>query len=467
MSYYPVYLDLRGRRCVVLGGGATALEKIGGLLEAGADVTVVAADPAEGIAALAGNSRLTLARREYRPGDLAGAFLAIDASWNDDINRASSTEAEHARIPINVVDRPQHCSFIAPAVVRRGPLQVAISTSGESPFLASALRARLERTLGEEWGLFTALVGRIRRQLRERGTPLAEQSRVYRKLLASDVLRSLRRGRHEEAAFAAAAIASSAGQPTLGRVALVGAGPGDPQLLTLAARELLAEADVVFHDALVDRDTLRLCGPQTRLVDVGKRARQPHVPQEGITRQMIESARAGLDVVRLKGGDPFIFGRGGEEMAELMAEGIDVLVVPGVSAAIAAPAVAGIPLTLRGVASSVAFVTGHSGGDGESPAGIAEIAHAVDTLVVLMPMGNLTELVQRLAAVRGGDHPAAVVSNATLDTEQVVRAPLRDVAGAVRQAGLTTPAVLVVGHVVQAIGEVAQRDDAVEALTRT
>jgi uroporphyrin-III C-methyltransferase / precorrin-2 dehydrogenase / sirohydrochlorin ferrochelatase len=460
MSYYPVYLDLRGRRCVVLGGGATALEKVRGLLDAGANVTVVATDPTEEIAVLAGDDRLSLVRREYRIGDLAGAFLAIDASWDEATNRASSTEAERAQVLINVVDRPRQCSFIAPAVVRRDPLQVAISTSGESPFLASALRARIERTLGEEWGAFTAIVGRIRRQLRERGTPLAEQNRVYRKLMASDVRRLLRRGRHEEAAFAAAAIASAAGQVKVGRVALVGAGPGDPQLLTLAARDLLAEADVVYHDALVHPETLRLCGPQTRQVDVGKRAGQPHISQEGITRQMIESARAGLDVVRLKGGDPFIFGRGGEEMAELMAEGIQVLVVPGVTAAVAAPAVAGIPLTMRGVASSVAFVTGHSGGDGASPAAIGEIARAVDTLVVLMPMGNLGELAARLAAALGGDHPAAVVSNATLDAEQVVRAPLRAIGDAVRQAGLAAPALLVVGHVVAAIGEATQRDEA-------
>ncbi len=365
------------------------------------------------------------------------------------------------------MDRPRQCSFIAPAVVRRGPLQVAISTSGESPFLASALRARIERTLGEEWGSFTTLVGRVRRQLRERGIPLAEQNRVYRKLLASDVRRLLARGRHRDAAFAAATIASAAGRDRPGRVALVGAGPGDPQLLTLAARDLLAEADVVYHDALIHPDTLLLCGPQTRLVDVGKRAGQPHVSQEDIIRKMVESVRAGLDVVRLKGGDPFIFGRGGEEMAELMADGIDVLVVPGVTAAIAAPAVAGIPLTLRRVASSVAFITGHGGGDGESPAGIAEIARVVDTLVVLMPLGNLSELTHRLAAVLGGEHPAAVVSNATLDNEQVVRAPLRTLLQAVHQASLTAPAVLVVGHVVAAIREPAQRKDAVEAIGQT
>ncbi len=452
MSYYPVFLDLRGRSCVVLGGADTALEKAQWLLDAGAAVTVVTTASCAELRALAGAGRIRLVPRDYAPGDLEGAHLAIDASGDDAINQASWAEAERRGVLINVVDRPQRCSFIAPAVVRRGPLQVAISTSGETPFLASALRARLERTLGDEWGAFTALMGRIRRQLRERGVPRTGQTCVYRRLLRSNIRRLIRSGRGEEAAFAAAAIASSAGEKRPGRVALVGAGPGDPDLLTLAARDLLAEADVVFHDALVHAETLRLCGPHTRLVDVGKRAGQPHRSQEDTTRRLIESARAGLDVVRLKGGDPFIFGRGGEEMAELLAAGIEVLVVPGVTSALAAPAVAGIPLTLRGVASSVALVTGHAQDAGVVPSGLLEVARSVDTLVVLMPLANLEELTAGLSAALGSERPAAVVANATLEGERVVRASVGSIATAARQAGVTAPAVLIVGEVVDAAG---------------
>jgi siroheme synthase-like protein len=239
MAYYPVFMDLRGRRCVVLGGGETATAKVNGLLESEAAVTVVALEPSPELDGLAAAGRVALERRPYRTGDLEGAWLAIDATWDEAVNECSHAEAEALRVPLNVVDRAQRCHFIAPAVVRRGPLRMAVSTGGESPFVASTLRARLERDYGDEWGEFTELVGRVRRDLRGRGTPAEEQERVYRRLLASHVRRMLREGRRDEASQAASAIASGEGR---GWVALVGAGPGDPGLLTLAGRDLLASA---------------------------------------------------------------------------------------------------------------------------------------------------------------------------------------------------------------------------------
>src|ERR1700687_663209 len=326
MRYYPVFLDLTGQLCIVLGDGKFATEKAGALREAGGDVQVISS-------------------RDYRPGALAGARLVVDASEDPEINRLSWEEAEAAGILINVVDRPAQCRFIAPAIVRRDPLLIAISTSGESPYLASALRARIERWLGREWGPFVALVGNVRRQLRERGMPIPEQTRVYRRIVHSDVRNLLRRGRTDDAAHVAVAIGqASAGGA--GRVALVGAGPGDPDLLTFKARELLADADYVLHDALIAPETLALCGPDTRLEDVGKRAGLENPTQEAITARLVVLAQAGNAVVRLKGGDPFVFGRGGEELAELVSAGVEVIVVPGVSAALAAAAGGGIPVTL-------------------------------------------------------------------------------------------------------------------------
>jgi uroporphyrin-III C-methyltransferase/precorrin-2 dehydrogenase/sirohydrochlorin ferrochelatase len=447
---YPVTLQLRGRRCTVLGDGPLAAEKARGLLRAGARLTVIAATPCAELETLQTEPGLTLLRRGYSPGDLAGTFLAIDASGDEQTNRLSFAEAEERGVLINVVDRPEQCHFHAPALIRRGPLSVAVSTDGESPFLAGALRARLERIIGEEWGPFTAIVGGVRRRLRARGIPIAEQTPVYRRLLRSEVRELLRDGHAEQARYAAAAIETAGAGPRPGSVALVGAGPGDPSLLTLAARELLAEAGAVFHDSLVDRRTLALCGPEARFVDVGKRGGRQSADQGWITAKLIEAARSGEDVVRLKGGDPFLFGRGGEELIALRQAGLDVVVVPGVSSALAAPAAAGIPVTLRGLASSLAVVTG-SERDGSSPDRLEAIACAVDTLVVLMPLGNLETICARLTAVLGPDRPAALVASATLREQEVVRAPIARLARAASEAGIASPATLVVGEVVDAI----------------
>jgi len=385
----------------------------------------------------------------FEEGSLAGARLVFDATGDEEVNRRVWEEAERLDILVNVVDRPERCRFIMPAVVNREPLLVAISTSGESPFLASALRARLERMLGAEWGPFVARVGAIRRALRAEGVPLAAQTAVYRRLLRSGVRLLLREGRQSEADYEAAAIAASAGRPPPGRGALVGAGPGDPDLLTLGAQERLFDADVVFHDALVSAAVLALAGPQAELVDVGKRAGGRSTEQTAINQAMIEAARAGHEVVRLKGGDPFVFGRGGEEMAALLDAGIEVIVVPGVSSALAAPAAAGIPLTMRGVASSFAVATAHAA-DEEGPR-LERLAEAADTLILLMPLATLRETAARLARVVGLQRPAALVSGATTRQQAVIRAPLGGLANAVLKSPLEGPAVLVVGEVVDAL----------------
>ena len=428
MRYYPVFLDLGGQPCIVLGDGKFAVEKAAALREAGANVRVIPT-------------------REYRPGALAGARLVVDASEDEEVNRLTWQEAEAAGILINVVDRPAQCRFIAPAIVNRDPLLVAISTSGESPFLASMLRARIERWLGREWGPFVALVGDVRRRLRKQGVPIADQTRVYRRLLNSDV-RSLQRARRTaEANRLAAGIAAAQGSGP-GRVTLVGAGPGDPDLLTVKARDLIAGADYVLHDALIAPETLALCGPDTRLENVGRRAGRDGRAggrQANINARLIELARAGHQVVRLKGGDPFVFGRGGEELDELRRAGVDVVIVPGVSSALAAPAAAGIPVTRRGVASSVAITTAQGVGSIDR---LADLARAADTLVVLMALGELGEVAAVLSKAVGGSRPAAVISNATLPNQRSVSGTLDTIGRLAAEAAIEAPATLVVGDVV-------------------
>jgi uroporphyrin-III C-methyltransferase / precorrin-2 dehydrogenase / sirohydrochlorin ferrochelatase len=428
VRYYPVFLDLAHQPCIVLGDGKLAMEKAAALREAGADVRIIPS-------------------RDYKHGDLAGARLVFDASDDPAINRQSWEESEAAGILINVVDRPAQCRFIAPALVRRDPVVIAISTSGESPFLASALRARLERWLGPEWGPFTALVGRIRRGLRERGVPIAEQTHVYRRLLRSDARELLRNGRGDEAEALAASLARP-GDQAGGRVALVGAGPGDPQLITVRARDLLADADFVLHDALISSETLALCPPEATLEPVGKRGGADSTAQAEITARMIELARSGHFVVRLKGGDPFVFGRGGEELMELVEAGIDVVVVPGVSSAVAAAASIGVPVTLRGVSSSVAITTG-TGTDWQRR--IRDLARASDTLVVLMCRTNLAEVAAQVATAVGGSRPAAVVSKATWQDQRSIEGSIADIAQLADQARIPAPATLIVGEVVRAV----------------
>jgi uroporphyrin-III C-methyltransferase/precorrin-2 dehydrogenase/sirohydrochlorin ferrochelatase len=435
-TYYPVFLDLQERRCVVLGDTPLADEKALGLRSSGATVIH--------------------RRRPFQAGDLVGAYLAVDASDDPDAQREARAEADRERVLLNVADVTHQCDWIAPALVKRGPLQVAISTSGESPFLARALRERIETTLGSEWGPFTQLMGRMRRRLRRAGVPADAQQRAYRRLLQSRATAMLRDGDTDEAAALALTIEQGARDPDgsamIGEVVLAGAGPGDPDLLTVGARDALADADVVFHDALISPDVLRLCGPRARLIDVGKRAGRRSASQTSINEALIAVARDGNLVVRLKGGDPFLFGRGGEEVLALERAGIPVRVIPGVSAALAAPAAAGIPVTHRGVAASVAFVTGHRALD--APAALEDLARTVDTLVVLMP-SDLEALTTRLASVLGPDRPAAIVSEATTAKQQVVRAPIGRIAASARAAGLQPPSTLVVGEVVDVLSGLA------------
>lgn len=427
-AYFPVFLDIRGRRCVVLGDGEIADEKAAGLRAAGAAVTHH--------------------RRAFQPGDLHDAFLAIDASGEAAAQQAARLEADAQHVLLNVVDVAPKCDWIAPAVLRRGPLAIAVSSSGESPFIASTVRSRLEAQFGEEWAGFTQIVGTVRRRLRRRGVAAEQQRAVYRRLLRSTVRALLSEGRSREAAALAVSIESAAytaPQQHSGEVVLVGAGPGDAGLLTIAGAEALQHGDVVFHDALVDASVLRLCPRRARIVDVGKRAGRESLSQERINEMLVEAARDDQFVVRLKGGDPFLFGRGGEEVEALVRAGIPVRVIPGVSSALAAPVAAGIPLTHRGVAASIAIVTGERAAS--APGYLEHVAAAVETLVVLMPH-RLEAIVESLVAALGAERPAALISSAYRDGEQVLRGPLASIPALASSHDSTgAPRTLVVGEV--------------------
>jgi uroporphyrin-III C-methyltransferase/precorrin-2 dehydrogenase/sirohydrochlorin ferrochelatase len=459
---FPLALEVTGRRCVVTGGGATAVAKAGALLDSGATVVVIAAAPDPALVELARRGEIELIERDYRPGDLAGARLVF-ATGDRALNAAIFAEAEAAGVLCNAHQDTAHCHFASPTVTRRGDLVVAVSTGGRAPTLAGWVRDLLAADLPDEFGALIDLVAEIRAEgIAPEDT--GERGRLWRTALDFDVLGLLGAGQWEAARRLLRGVLAgraegvpavhSVNEPVAlqpgGWVSIVGAGPGDPDLITVRGRAALDAADVVVHDRLVHPDLLS----GRVAVDVGKEPGRHPVPQEGINALLVALARQGKRVARLKGGDPFLFGRGSEEAEALAAAGIGFEVVPGPTSALAALAYAGIPATDRRCSSSIAVVTGHSA-DGQT-VDWERVATATDTLVVLMGLGRLAQIVEQLvAAGRHPDTPAAVVSRGSLPDQRVVGAELARLPDAVAAADLPGPALLVVGDVVRLSDRIA------------
>jgi uroporphyrin-III C-methyltransferase/precorrin-2 dehydrogenase/sirohydrochlorin ferrochelatase len=352
-AFYPVFLDLRGRRSVVIGGGAVAEQKVRSLVAAGAHVTVVSLPPVTpALEALARRRSIELERRPYRRGDLQGARLAIAATDDRATNAAVWAEAEQLGVPLNAVDDLEHCSFIAPAVHREGDITVAVSTAGKSPALAVRLRQRIARLVGRAEARLCELLGELRPELAERVPDTRARTDLWYRIVDSDVSDFVRRGDVEGARGRVEELLSSSSGPhplspsPFGRggtmVHLVGAGPGDPGLITARGLEVLRSADVVVYDRLVSPELVAEAPAEAERILRG-------ADQQDVNALLIDRARAGLNVVRLKGGDPFVFGRGAEECEALHVAGVPYEVIPGVTSATAVPAAAGIPVTHRRV----------------------------------------------------------------------------------------------------------------------
>ena len=477
--FYPVFLDLRGRRAVVIGGGAVAEQKVRGLLAAGAHVTVVSPDMSPGLADLARRSAIELRRRRYHDHDLAGAWLAIAATDDRAVNEAVYAEAERLGVPLNAVDDLEHCSFIAPAIHREGDITVAVSTGGKSPALAVRLRQRVARLVGRAEARLCALLGELRPELAERVPDARARTALWYEIVDSDVIEFVRRGdidgargRIEElisevgpvesrlkprlgpAAEAAVPVygqsraASSLADSETGTVYLVGAGPGDPGLITTRGLELLRSADVVVYDRLVSPALVAEAPASAERVFVGKHPNDTATRQQDINALLVDRARRGRTVIRLKGGDSFVFGRGAEECEALRAAGVPFQVIPGVTSATAVPAAAGIPVTHRRVASAFAVVAGHEC-EGRSDLDWDALAR-VPTLVVLMGLSALPDIVARLRAQgMAPDTPAAVIASGTLPEQRTVVGTLADIADLAAAAALAPPAIVVIGEVVR------------------
>ena len=463
MTFYPVFLDLRGRRAVVIGGGAVAEQKVLGLLSAGAHVTVVSPETTPHLAELAARGGIDLRRRPYRTGDLAGAWLAIAGTDDRAANAQVWAEAEREGVLLNAVDDLDHCSFIAPAIHREGDITVAVSTSGKSPALAARLRQRVARVVGPAEARLCELLGELRPQLAARVPDTRARTALWYRLVDSDVVEFVRRGDDEGAhrriaelldevlpAYGQRRAAGLPAHSATGTVYLVGAGPGDPGLITAKGLEILRSADVVVYDRLVAPSLVAQAPPTAERVFVGKRSHggSADLAQDEINALLVERARRGLTVVRLKGGDPFVFGRGAEECEALHAAGVPFDVVPGVTSAIAVPAAAGIPVTHRRLASAFVVVTGHEC-DGVSNLDWEALAR-VPTLVVLMGLSALREITARLLEHGANpDTPAAAIASGTLPVQRTVTGTLATLAARVAEQGLEPPATVVIGAVVQ------------------
>ena len=452
-GFYPVSLALAGRRAVVIGGGRVAEDKVGGLIAADARVTLIAPALTPKLEALAAAGTITVARRAYLPGDLTGAFLAVAATDDRTANRLVWAEAESRGVLLNAVDDVAHCHFIAPAILRRGDLTVAVSTGGRSPTVAVRLRDRIGRLIGPEYEPWLTLLGGLRDEIARRVPDVARRREVWYRIADSEASVLVAQG---DLAGARARIdAIVAGEEGIGAtprrqgaVYLVGAGPGDPDLITARGLALLRAAEVVVYDRLVSERLVGEAPPWAERLPAAESGRDAAARQERINALLVSRARAGFTVVRLKGGDPFVFGRGGEEVAALRAAGIRYAVVPGVTSAVAAPGAAGIPVTHRDCAPAFAVVTAHEAG-GTSRLDWEALAR-IPTVVVLMGLRALGEVSAKLvAAGRAPDTPAAVVVRATYPDERTVVGTLATIAERARAAALVPPATLVVGDVVR------------------
>jgi uroporphyrin-III C-methyltransferase / precorrin-2 dehydrogenase / sirohydrochlorin ferrochelatase len=452
MDYLPVFLQLRDRPVLVVGGGRVAARKVELLRRTGAKITVVAPALGDELRELATQGELQYVNTVFSPEHVTGTAAVVAATGVPEVNAAVSAAAREQNIPVNAVDDPAVSTFIFPAIVDRSPILIAISSGGQAPVLARRIREQMEAFLPARLGALARFMGERRKAVKRALRTAARRSfweRIVGGVVGARVFAGdeVTAGKDFERELRTTHLTRSAGTGGLGlgECYLIGAGPGDPDLLTLRALQLLQQADVILYDRLVPAAVLERARRDAERVFVGK---QPgnHTTQERINELLVHYARLGLRVARLKGGDPFIFGRGGEEIEVLAAHGIPYIVVPGITAALGAAASTNIPLTHRKLAQSVTFVTGHVLDD--ESLDWSSLARSHQTVVFYMGMGHLAQIVSRLlGAGAPARQPVAVVERATLPEQRVLRGTLDTIVGVVQAADVAPPALLIVGEV--------------------
>jgi uroporphyrin-III C-methyltransferase / precorrin-2 dehydrogenase / sirohydrochlorin ferrochelatase len=449
MDYLPVFVRLKEQRAVLVGGGAVAQRKAHWLLRAGAQLTVIAPSLTPELAAAAADGTLKHITAEFTPAHLNDAVVVVAATAEQAVNRAVSQASRARGIPVNVVDDAELSTFIFPALIERDPVLVAVGTCGQAPVLARRIREQIEALLPARLGALARFMGARRATTRE-ALPATARRSFWERIVRGPVAGHALAGNEPAAARAfarelSAARLTAAAAGNLGEVYLIGAGPGDPDLLTLRGLQLLQQADVILYDRLVNPQLLELARRDAERIFVGKESGE-RGQQERINELLLRLALAGKRVARLKGGDPLLFARGGEELALLAAHEIPCQVVPGITAALGAAAAAHVPLTQRQLAHSVTFVTGHTQTD--EPADWQYFADPAHTVVFYMGVAQLAGISARLrAAGAGADHPAALIEQATLPGQRVLRGTLADIVPRAQAAQIAPPALLIVGAV--------------------
>lgn len=449
MDFLPLFHKLQGGRVLVVGGGEIALRKARLLADAGAALRVVAPQVDSQLAALAQEGGGEVLVRGYQVGDLEGCRLVIAATDDPTLNAQVSADAQGRCLPVNVVDAPALCTVIFPAIVDRSPLVVAVSSGGDAPVLARLIRARLEAWIPAAYGELAGLAARFRDRVKALYPDVNQRRGFWEEVFQGPIAERQLAGQGSEAERLLQAKVDGAAVQQGGEVYLVGAGPGDPDLLTFRALRLMQQADVVLYDRLVAPAIIEMCRRDAERIYVGKRRADHAVPQEQINRLLVDLARQGKRVLRLKGGDPFIFGRGGEEIEELAGEGIPFQVVPGITAASGCSAYGGIPLTHRDYAQSVRFVTGHLK-DGTSNLPWHDLVAPAQTLVFYMGLVGLPTICAELIRHgRAASTPAALVQQGTTRNQRVFTGTLADLPELVARHEVHAPTLVIVGEVVQ------------------
>lgn len=450
MDYFPVFLDLKKRRCLLVGGGDVATRKGRLLVKAGAILRVVAPQISAELRELVQQCQGEMNLREYHASDVDDCVLAIAATDIDSLNQVISQDAKAKHIPVNVVDSPALCTYITPAIIDRSPLVIAISSGGESPVLARLIRAKLETLIPTSYGKLAQFASRWRERIKHRFADTDQRRRFWEKILQGPAAELVFNGQDAQAdTLLSDAIHQEDDSLTQGEVYLVGGGPGDPELLTLRALRLMQQADVVLYDRLVSDGVMELVRRDAERIYVGKRRSEHTMEQENINQLLVDLALQGKRVLRLKGGDPFIFGRGGEEIELLAQHHIPFQVVPGITAASGCAAYAGIPLTHRDYAQSVRFVTGHLKDDSTN-LHWPELAVPGQTLVFYMGLVGLAEICAALIAHgRAPDTPVALVEKGTTRDQRVLIADLATMAQKVANNNVHGPTLLIIGEVVK------------------
>ncbi|MFM2320322.1 MAG: hypothetical protein RLZZ215_2943 [Pseudomonadota bacterium] len=452
MKRYPLFMCLQNRPCLVVGGGKIALRKAEALLQAGANLTLIAPELDNALAKLLQQypKQTTWQPRAFQDQDILGHYLIIAATNHATVNARVAELANARQIPVNVVDNPAACSFIVPSVVDRSPVMIAVSTGGASPVLARQLRLKLETMIPSSCGQLAAITEEYREVVKQRWADPEQRKQFWEQLLRGPFAELVYAGNVSAARqMLDDKLAQSDSVASVGEVYLVGAGPGDPDLLTFRAVRLMQQADVIIYDRLVAQSILNMASQSAERIYVGKEKANHALPQEGINALLVRLAQAGKRVLRLKGGDPFIFGRGGEEIETLAENGIPFQVVPGITAASGCASYAGIPLTHRDYAQSCTFATGHLK-NGTIDLDWEKLAQPRQTVVFYMGLTGI-EVISRELIKHGTprDLPAALIEQGTTRNQRVHIGTLESLPELVKQRSVRAPTLTIVGEVVR------------------